>query len=123
MFYRVCVCVCVCVCVYACVWKLPASSGCVCHDCLLGFSASFCDRLGVWGRGGAPQYGRARDRTRISPFVRRGVQAGCLDAAKVAAGAHCGGKLDDISTIICRVEGPSSSPSTGGGFRNSDGQQ
>ena len=49
-------------------------------------------------------YSRARDRTRISPFVRRAVEAGCVDASKVAAGVHSGGKLDDISTIICRIE-------------------
>lgn len=49
-------------------------------------------------------YGRACDRTRISPFVRRGVEAGCLDGAKVAAGAHCGGKLDDISCVLCRCD-------------------
>jgi hypothetical protein len=47
-------------------------------------------------------YGRACDRTRISPFVRRGVEAGCLDGAKVAAGAHCGGKLDDITCVLSR---------------------
>eukprot|EP01048_Picozoa_sp_COSAG05_P023486 COSAG05_NODE_5106_length_1262_cov_1.147034_1_plen_78_part_00 len=33
-------------------------------------------------------YARARDRSRVSPFVRRGVEAGCLDGAKVAAGTR-----------------------------------
>ena len=48
-------------------------------------------------------YARAVDRTRVSPFVRRGVEAGCLDAQKVAAGQHCGGKMDDITVIISQV--------------------
>ena len=30
------------------------------------------------------------------------MEAGCLDGAKVAAGAHCGGKLDDISCVLSR---------------------
>ena len=32
-----------------------------------------------------------------------GVEAGCLDGAKVAAGMHCGGKMDDITCIISSV--------------------
>lgn len=48
-------------------------------------------------------YERAVDRTRVSPFVRRGVEAGCLDGAKVANGMHCGGKMDDITCIISSV--------------------
>ena len=65
-------------------------------------------------------YGRACDRTRISPFVRRGVEAGCLDGAKVAAGAHCGGKLDDITCVLSRCV-LASKPAVTGKARGSDG--
>lgn len=54
-------------------------------------------------------YCRARDRNRISPFVRRGVEAGCLDKKKVESGQHSGGKVDDISIIVSTLRIPQSS--------------
>jgi len=51
-------------------------------------------------------YCRARDRSRVSPFVRRGVEAGCLDKKKIESGMQSGGKVDDISIIVSTITDP-----------------